>query len=283
MKKSFRFHVGHIVVDIECEHPDCSQHIASIISLYRPSTQTPDINFSITCQDDHIELHINGKPRWAGSDAGEVVAGFEVYLYTHIVETLIPELESIHAASIEIDGKACLLAGISDAGKSSLCTKAILSGCNYLSDEFSLLAENGTIAAFPRPLQWGKEEHPAFSLESMKKSGLLDHTTFSFPDTQGNIINALLWLPKHVQHSPLPLQWVVLPRYDETADAAELTPIRRGEALMELPQHLHHQQRPNLMLKLLNQRIPNDVQFYRLRFSDVHTAWDKLTSTLTPR
>jgi len=72
------------------------------------------------------------------------------------------------------------------------------------------------------------------------------------------------------------LQWVVLPRYQDDAEPAEISPIRRGEALMELPQHLHHQQRPDLMLKMLNKRIPNDVLFYRLTFSDVHAAWEEI-------
>lgn len=276
MMQHFRFSVGHIVVDIESEHPDCSRDLAAIVSLYPITNAKPDITFSITTHNTHIHLFINGKHQWGGNDAGEVVAGFEVFLYTHIVETLIPKLESLHAASIAIGNKACLFAGISDAGKSSLCTKAILSGFKYLSDEFSLLSEQGTITAFPRPLQWGKEEHPAFSRAEMQTSPLLNHATFQFPDTKGKIIKTLLWLPQRVQYTPLPLQWVIFPRYQASAKPAELTPIRRGEALMELPQHLHHRQRPDIMLKMLNKRIPDDVLFYRLKFSDVHAAWNTL-------
>jgi len=276
MTQYFRFCVGHIVVDIESEHFDCSRDLIGIVSLYQKSSAPPHIRFSITTHDDHIHLAINGKHQWGGSDAGEVIAGFEVFLYTHIVETLIPELESLHAASIAINDKACLFAGVSDAGKSSLCTKAVLSGCAYLSDEFSLLSEQGTITAFPRPLQWGKEEHPAFSRKDMQDSPLLKHARFQFRDTQGKIIKTLLWLPQRVEYTPLPLQWVVLPRYQDDAEPAEISPIRRGEALMELPQHLHHQQRPDLMLKMLNKRIPNDVLFYRLTFSDVHAAWEEI-------
>jgi len=276
MMQHFRFCVGHIVVDIESEHPDCNRDLAAIVSLYQITTAEPDITFSITTHDDHIHLFINEKHQWGGSDAGEVIAGFEVFLYTHIVETLTPELESLHAASIAIDDKACLFAGISDAGKSSLCTKAVLSGCKYLSDEFSLISEQGTITAFPRPLQWGKEEHPAFSRADMQASPLLKHATFQFPDTQGKMIKTLLWLPQRVEYTPLPLQWVILPRYQADAQPGELTAIRRGEALMELPQHLHHQQRPDIMLQMLNKRIPDDVLFYRLKFSDVHAAWTAL-------
>jgi hypothetical protein len=282
MMQHFRFCVGHIVVDIESKHSDCSRDIAAIVSLYQTSSAAPNIRFSITTDEALIHLSIDGKHQWSGNDAGEVIAGFEVFLYTHIVKKLIPDFESLHAASIAIDNKTCLFAGVSDAGKSSLCTKAVLSGCAYLSDEFSLLSEQGTITAFPRPLQWGKEEHPAFSRQDMQASPLLKHARFQFPDTQGKIIKTLLWLPQRVQHTPLPLQWVVLPRYQEGGKSAELTPIRRGEALMELPQHLHHQQRPDLMLKMLNRRIPDDVLFYRLTFSDVHAAWDTLQQQINP-
>ncbi|MDX8397065.1 MAG: hypothetical protein R8K49_01970 [Mariprofundaceae bacterium] len=276
MTQSFRFKVGHITVSILSDQPDCSRDIQAITSLYPSSSAEPELSFSIRCCSTRIKLTLNGQYLWAGHDAGEVVAGFEVFLYTHIVKKLAPKLESLHAASVAINDKACLFAGISDAGKSSLCTKAILEGCHYFSDEFSLLSESGRIEAFPRPLQWGKEEHPAFSKELMISSKLLNHATFSFPDKQGNILNTLLWLPTKIQHKALPLQWVILPCYNAQAEASKLTPIRRGEALMELPQHLHHRQRPDLMLQMLNRRIPKQTQFYRLNFSDVHQAWHHL-------
>ena len=93
MTQYFRFCVGHIVVDIESEHPDCSRDLAGIVSLYQKSSASPHIRFSITTHNNRIDLAINGKHQWGGSDAGEVIAGFEVFLYNQIVEILFPELE----------------------------------------------------------------------------------------------------------------------------------------------------------------------------------------------
>ncbi len=272
------FGVGHIAVALESEHPQCSKDLKAITSLFADSEHQPSLTFSIR-HSDCITLSLNGEELWRGGDPGEITAAFEVHLYVSIVHQLVPELASIHAACVGIRDQACVFAGVSDAGKSSICTKSLLEGWNYLSDEFSLLTEAGEIEPFPRPLQWGKEEHPAFTHEMMKAAGM-KQASFRFPDRDGNIVTALLWLPKRVQHSPLPLRWVIFPKYDASVEAPELTTIRRGEALMELPQHLHQQQRADVMLQTLNQRIPKEVSFHRIRFNDVHEAWKLLSRSL---
>ena len=272
------FGVGHIAVGLESEHPQCAKDLEAITSLFTNSDREPSLTFSIRC-GDRIHLFLNGEELWAGSNPGEITAAFEVHLYVSIVHKLVPELASIHAACVGIHDHACVFAGVSDAGKSSICTKTLLEGCSYLSDEFSLLTDTGEIEPFPRPLQWGKEEHPAFTHQMMQKAGI-KQATFKFPDRDGNIVTALLWLPKLVQHESLPLRWVIFPRYDASIKKPELTTIRRGEALMELPQHLHQQQRADVMLQMLNQRIPKETTFHRIRFNDVHEAWKLLNRSL---
>jgi hypothetical protein len=272
------FGVGNIAVRLESEHPHCTHDIRLITSLFADSAKQPGLTFSIR-RNAQISLSVNDELLWESNDPGEITAAFEVHLYTRIVHKLVPELASIHAASIGINGQAIIFAGISDAGKSSICTKSVLEGSLYLSDEFALLNRAGEIEPFPRPLQWGKEEHPAFTHQMMMDAGI-NRATFEFPDREGNTVSALLWLPPHVQHTPLPLRRVVFPRYDASLSAPELTEIRRGEALMELPQHLHQQQRADLMLQMLNQRIPKETTFHRLRFPDVHQAWKLLSESL---
>ena len=269
--------VGGITVEIRSECPECSRDIQSIIALYLDSTDKPDLTFSIK-SNNMISLDIDGEPLWESSDPGEITAGFEVHFYTRIVQKLTPRLASIHSACVGVNGEAWMFAGVSDAGKSSICTKAVLEGYAYLSDEFSLLNEAGDIEPFPRPLQWGKEEHPAFTHKMMKEAHIR-LASFQFPDTQGKTVIAPLWLPEKIQHQSLPLRRVIFPRFDPTFTTPELQFIRRGEALMELPQHLHYQQRADIMLQTLNQRIPKDTCFYRLHFADVHEAWKLLTGS----
>ena len=272
------FGVGNIAVRLESNQEHCTNDIRAITSLFPDSEIEPCLTFSVL-QAERITLSINGEELWKSDDPGEISAAFEVHLYTQIVHKLVPELASIHAACIGINDQACVLAGVSDAGKSSMCTKAVIEGCSYLSDEFALLNKAGEIEPFPRPLQWGKEQHPAFTHQMMQTAGI-KQTIFRFPDRDGNTVSALLWLPENVQHTPLPLRRVIFPRYDASLSAPELTTIRRGEALMELPQHLHQQQRADIMLQMLNQRIPKETTFHRIRFPDVHQAWALLKDSL---
>jgi len=245
-----------------------------------PSGGTCDLRFTVRRDNGESHLFINDSHLWNSDDVGEILASFEVNLYQHAISLITPHYCSIHAAAVAIGDAAAIFAGASGAGKSSLCTAALLGGARYLSDEFALLDERGNITPFPRPLQWESEEHPAFTRQQMLASGAFGETAYSFPLPTGGRLQSHLWLPCNVQLQPLPLRHVVLHHYDPKAAAASLAPIRRGEALMELPQHLHLRQRPDEMLKLLNRRIPKETQFYRLRFSDVHQAWGHFSEQL---
>lgn len=272
------FHVAHVHFTVSSNDAESTHIIQPLLALYATSSNAGTLHFQFNKTGNQITLSLNEQALWSGTDAGEVVAGFEVHLYTRILEQLAPELISLHAAAIRIQNHACLFAGVSGAGKSSTCTQALLAGHAYLSDEFSLLSEDSMVQPFPRPLQWGKTEHPAFTHETMLASGLFKQAEFIFPDTQGKRITNLLWLPERVCHEAMPIRWLIFPRYDETATTPAITRIRRGEALMELPQHLHHRNRPDIMLQQLNQRLPPDTQFYRCRFSNIQNAWAALST-----
>ncbi len=59
----------------------------------------------------------------------------------------------IHAAVVERDGRALILAGAPGTGKSTLCAALVLSGWRLLSDEFALVAlSDGRLSALPRPI-----------------------------------------------------------------------------------------------------------------------------------
>jgi len=274
------FRVAHVSVGIVSEHPECSRIIHPLVCLYAETTAPADILFSIRCHDGILKLGVDDSPLWSGRNAGEIVAALEVHLYTHILARLSPACTSIHAAAVNIDGHACVFAGQSNAGKSSLCTAAVLDGAAYLSDEFALLREDGRIEPFPRPLQWGKSRHPAFSHQDMLAGQCFSKAYFRFPDHQGKIVRSLLWLPARIERRTLPLGWLFLPRYRKTSPPVDIAPIRRGEALMMLPEHLHHRGTPDAMLKTLNRRLPKTTKFFRLDFSDARVAWTAVRQLL---
>ncbi len=269
--------IAHINVGIECEESGCVQGIADLTVLFPPSHQpTPDMLFSIQPSAGILQLTLDDKLLWQGKDAGEIVAAFEYEFYNRVIGALYPPLLSLHASTVSINGTCITCAGISGAGKSSLCTVALLAGATYFSDEFTLLDATGHIVPFPRPLQWGSEEHPAFSHEAMLASGLFNNAFYSFPDRNGNKVTSLIWHPEHLAHAPEPMRIVLLPQYDNMAQAATLTELRRSQGIMELAAHVHHNLPPNERIRLLHARIADHAVFYRLVFSDVHAAWQQI-------
>ena len=64
----------------------------------------------------------------------------------------------IHAAAVEWLGRTIVLPGTSHCGKSTLTLALLRSGARYLSDEFTILDEDGHVLAFPRPLQLREDQ-----------------------------------------------------------------------------------------------------------------------------
>jgi len=268
--------IAHIHVGIECETSTCVQGIADLTALFPVSHQPkPDMLFSIRPAGKMIQLALNDESLWQGKDAGEVVAAFEYAFYNRTISTLYPPLISLHASTVNLNATCITCAGASGAGKSSLCTEALLQGATYFSDEFTLLDEAGHITPFPRPLQWGSEEHPAFSHKAMLKSGLFNKASYCFPDRAGNTVTSLLWYPEHLSKTLAPMRIVLLPQYDRAAPSATLTGLRRSQGIMELAAHAHHNLPAAERIRLLHTWVPEQAVFHRLVFSDVHTAWQQ--------
>jgi len=273
--------IAHIHVGIECETSGCVQGIADLTALFPLSRQSaPDMLFSIKPSAGMLQLTWDDTLLWQGKDAGEMVAAFEYEFYNRVVGALYPPLLSLHACTVSLNDTCITCAGISGAGKSSLCTEALLQGASYFSDEFTLLDEAGYITPFPRPLQWGLETHPAFPHADMHDSGIFEEACYAFPDQQGKLVTSLLWHPKHLASEPEPMRIVLLPQYDGTAPAATLTPLRRSQGVMELAAHVHHNIPPAERIRRLHERIPKQATFYRLPFSDVHAAWKQVETLI---
>ena len=261
--------------------------IEKFIRLYAVATPNhAGIAFDFLSNGDEQYLLLDGQEElWHCRNGQEMVAAFEIQLYTQVIQRIYPKFLSIHAGSVACDGEAWMFAGESGAGKSSVTTAGLLSGCRYMTDEFSLLDEQGEIHPMPRPMQWDEPEHPAFPHTMMLEGGCFEREFFIFPDYQGVRTRLQLWLPKQVEQRALPLTKLFFPHFDASADVAQMTPMRRSDALMTLSQHIHQQMLPSERIKALNKRLPKDVRCYDLLFSDVHAAWKMLSqhdsSTLT--
>ncbi len=276
--------IANVVIQVDGDTEACRQDMWKFLKLYEQvEQQQADLCFSVTHQQGvyHFTSKMGDEPSvalWSSTDDREVSAALEIHFYSQLVQYLYQEknILSIHAAVLGVGQQAVMFAGVSGAGKSSICTAGLLSHASYLSDEFTLLANDGHVYPFPRPMQWEYKEHPAFNREEIERTGLITADYFDFPNTEGTTVRCHLWHPADVQRQPLPLKIIVLHQYDADLNKPKLISIPRHEALMELPQHLHVQAGMAKDLPLLNQRIDQDCIFYRLHFPDVFAAWKLL-------
>lgn len=270
-----RFQIANQSVCVSGNSLACLSDIKKFIPMYAPCEgKDSDLAFDILSNAQEHYLLLDGQQElWHCRNAQETVAAFEIQLYQQVIQRTFPDYLSLHAGCISIQQQAWMFAGQSGAGKSSITTAALLQGCKYMTDEFSLLAEGGAIAPMPRPMQWDTPVHPAFSHDGMLASGKFTREFFTFPDYQGRDKTLQLWLPTQVEHQPRPLTRLIFPRFDANAQPATLRSIGRSEALMELATHLHQNLIPSERIKMLNQRLPKGIAMHRLIFSDVHAAW----------
>jgi len=262
--------------------PACSDGVEALTTLYPHSTHESDADLCFTFKPfgDGATLDSNGEHIWQGEEAGEVVAAFEFAFYNRVIAALYPHFVSLHAATVNWQGKCITIAGTSGAGKSSLCTAALLNGADYFSDEYALLDKEGCITPFPRPLQWDGNKHPAFSRQDMYDSGLFGEGSYAFTGHDGKPVTSLLWQPKQLANAPARLSLLLLPRFDAGTHGVKNKPVARSQALMELAEEMHHKLSVQTRLRELNQRIPDSTKFERMIFSDVHQAWAQVEALI---
>jgi len=256
----------------------CNDGIEALTALYKHDADENDTDLCFTFKPfgNGASLDCNGEHIWQGQEVGEVVAAFEWAFYNRVIAALYPDFVSLHAATVNWQGHGISMAGTSGAGKSSLCTAALLHGADYFSDEYSLLDKQGRITAFPRPLQWDNNEHPAFSRQDMHDSGLFGEGSYAFTGHDGQPVTSLLWHPRRLATTPANLSLLLLPRFDPAIEGVRSESVTRSQVLMELAEEMHHKLPVQERLRQLHQRIPDNIHFVRLVFSDVHQAWGRV-------
>jgi len=274
--------IAQLHVRIHCDAAACEAGIEALTRLFsrHHPAGAADLDFSFKQNENGTSLSCNNEHIWQGEEAGEVLAAFEWAFYNRSIALLYPRFISLHAASVNWQGHGITIAGYSGAGKSSLCTAALLHGAEYLSDEYSLLDEHGCISPYPRALQWGGETHPAFSQQGMRDSGLFGEGRYTFTGRDGQPITSLLWHPRRLAEQATGLHLLLLPRFDADAQQVSCEPLARSQAMMELAAETHHKLPVADRLRELHRRIPDTTAIYRIVFPDVHQAWNRVESLL---
>lgn len=83
--------------------------------------------------------------------AEELLNNFKAYSAISIAE-LSREKLFVHAGAVSWCGKAILMPGFTNAGKSTLVAELVKRGATYYSDEFAILDKNGLVSPYAKPL-----------------------------------------------------------------------------------------------------------------------------------
>ncbi len=150
MKLHYRLHGVRFAIEAPCSTgraiadfvmPDC---IAS-----RPSGHPHGI-FVVRRDDRGLALCRDDRTRWYARDTEELVPWLEGEIVRWLLDRLVAYAQ-VHAAVVERAGRAIVLAGGPDSGKTSLACAFGRAGWAVMSDEVALIDTEGQeVLAFPR-------------------------------------------------------------------------------------------------------------------------------------
>ncbi len=179
--------------------------------------------------DGAFEVFFDSEKAFEAGGLGDLLHSLDNEL-TVLVEKATPSLYFVHAAAVEVEGRATLLVGPSGSGKSTTAFALVAAGAGYLSDELAPLdPARGLVHPYPRALCLKGPpppplELPADSLET-------DWTIHVRPSS----------LPGGVRREPCPLGRIVFVEYRASTREPVLRPISRGEAALRLYQQALNQ------------------------------------------
>lgn len=108
----------------------------------------PRVTYDLFTTTKRRRLVKNGRSLFSTRHTFLLFAGFELELYSHLVDNTAAT--PLHAACVLIDQRAVLLAGSSGAGKTSLALELVGRGAAYLGDEHTFVWPGGAVSGFPR-------------------------------------------------------------------------------------------------------------------------------------
>lgn len=135
----------------------------------------------------------------------------------------------VHAAVLEMNGRALLLPAPPGSGKSTLCAGLVHRGWRLISDELALIdMGSGLVRGMARPVNLKNQ-----SIEVIKAFEPAAELTESVPNTNKGTVALMRppgWAVDRVREPARPA-WIVLPRYSPGA-AARFTPIEKALTFM---------------------------------------------------
>ena len=213
-----------VPVRIRCSHPEAAARLAVCYARSgRPVTANGGaIGAELEEQAGSWTARVSGREAVEAHELVEAVRALHHELM-HAVMLREPELFYVHAGVVALDGRAVVLPGLSQAGKSTLVLAFLCAGARLLSDE--LLAfdpRSGCALPFPRAIKVRDPCLPYFPQLEASFVGQGEGRFLPF-DALG---------PDAVA-GPTSVRAVVAPRWDGDVPT-ELEPTSEGQMLLEL-------------------------------------------------
>lgn len=142
---TFRALTTNVLVDID-ERLAEAELARAVIAPYPSSIEAPTVVYRLevgALYRDGDQLQVE--------DPHDLVPRFEMDLYEQVIARAAPGW-LLHAAAIEIDGRALVLCGPSGAGKTTLTLALASRGFRLLTEEVVWIDQAGMVRGLPRPL-----------------------------------------------------------------------------------------------------------------------------------
>lgn len=232
-------HTGPFINHITADNRPIAEGIARMYADYRIADSSDFADFHVSFDNAalwrrwwhrQVRFSHDGYRPFAPLPREQGFAMFE-WMLNWCVSSRAHDYLIIHAAVVEMNGRAAVLPAPPGSGKSTLCAALVHRGWRLLSDELALVRlSDGAIVPLPRPISLKN-----VSIDVMRD--YLDAPVFSNPvgSTHKGTVAHLKAPTDSVAraHETARPAWVVFPKY-APGEAAVLTPMPRARAFMEL-------------------------------------------------
>jgi hypothetical protein len=211
-------------IRIECLDTEAEPLLTSNYGCFKQSIQDPQISYRITREGTGEERLIarNGASPELARDDGEFLYLFEKDI-TVETQKLRPDLYFVHAAVLELDGRALALVAPSGYGKSTTTWGLLHHGFKYLSDELApVCLKTMQVHPFPHALCLKTVPPGEYPLP---KETIFTTRTAHVPTP---------FLPGPTAMGRIPLEAIFFVRFISDISEPVLRPMGKGEAAARL-------------------------------------------------
>jgi hypothetical protein len=171
----------------------------------------------------------------------------------------------LHAAAVELGGRALLVPGISGAGKSTTCAALVQAGAAYITDELTaLVPQTSIVVPFAKSLHLDHRAQQVLGLHDART----ETVDASVPDHV-----APSELASHPIGGPCVPRWIVFPVHDPRAGTGtEMARLTAADALVELLAHSVNLDRHGGKGLEVLAELAQACKCFRITYGDAGTA-----------